>query len=136
MSGCSRKRVDTARGLAFGGLGRRLAVRVRARPVVLQAGHAQPADPVHCHQPLPGGEFFGRQRIARTGLVKGEESAGDRRDDLRLAAGDPAAGVRGGEGLDGDGVSARSGDLFRTVTVPPPPALTTTSNPNSVPTTS
>src|SRR3954466_8716130 len=62
-------------------------------PVMLDAGRAQAGKPVLIDRMLPAEEFLGGQRITLAGFVEAEESAANRRDHLRLAPNDPAAGA-------------------------------------------
>src|SRR4051812_9694645 len=87
--------------------------------LVLVAILLDPSDPQARHsaavdRALPAGEFLEAERIALAGFVDAEQAAGDRGDDLRLAANDPARRAGRRQRIERQRLAERSDDLGRT----------------------
>jgi hypothetical protein len=61
----------------------------RLLSVLLDTGSTQPGKPMLIDGKLPGKEFVDRQSVATAGLLKGEQTAANRGNDLGFAADDP-----------------------------------------------
>jgi hypothetical protein len=64
----------------------------RLLAILLDSGGAQPRQTVLIDRKLPGQEFVDRQRVAAASLLKGEQAAADRGNNLGLASNNPPFG--------------------------------------------
>jgi hypothetical protein len=64
----------------------------RLLAVLLDPGGAQPGKTVLVDGKLPGQEFVDGQGVTAAGLLKGEQAAANRGNDLGLATDDPSLG--------------------------------------------